>query len=167
MASRKTPAPSAQPAAAKPAPASLAPAPAAQRPKTAAAQRPKAPATQRPKTAAAKTPVARPRAAKAPATQPAAVTLKPANAADAKPGKAKKPPKLRPVLVRDGFTMPESDFALIGTLKARALAGGRETKKSELLRAGLQALSAMDSVALRAALDALEPVKTGRPKTDR
>jgi hypothetical protein len=95
------------------------------------------------------------------------VTLKPANAADAKPGKAKKPPKLRPVLVRDGFTMPESDFALIGTLKARALAGGRETKKSELLRAGLQALSAMDSVALRAALDALEPVKTGRPKKDR
>lgn len=81
-----------------------------------------------------------------------------------KADKGRKPPKLRPVLVRDGFTMPEADFALIGTLKARALAGGRETKKSELLRAGLQALAAMDSATLRAALDALEPVKTGRPK---
>jgi uncharacterized protein YjhX (UPF0386 family) len=81
-----------------------------------------------------------------------------------KADKGRKPPKLRPVLVRDGFTMPEVDFALIGTLKARALAGGRETRKSELLRAGLQALAAMDGATLRAALDALEPVKTGRPK---
>lgn len=84
-----------------------------------------------------------------------------------KPRKADKPkkaPKLRPVLVRDSFTLPEADFALIGTLKARALAGQRETKKSELLRAGLQALAAMDSATLLAALNALEPIKTGRPK---
>lgn len=110
---------------------------------------------------------AKPSTAKVAGPAPAAVTPAPANPAEAKPGKAKKPPKVRPVLVRDGFTMPESDFALIGTLKARALAGGRETKKSELLRAGLQALSAMDSATLRAALNALEPVKTGRPKKDR
>lgn len=78
--------------------------------------------------------------------------------------KPKKAPKVRPVLVRDSFTLPEADFGLIGTLKARALAGQRETKKSELLRAGLQALAAMDSATLLAALNALEPIKTGRPK---
>lgn len=81
-----------------------------------------------------------------------------------KADKPKKAPKLRPVLVRDSFTLPEADFALIGTLKARALAGQRETKKSELLRAGLQALAAMDRATLLAALNALEPIKTGRPK---
>ena len=75
----------------------------------------------------------------------------------------KKPPKVRPLLVRDGFTMPEADFALIETLKARALAGKRVAKKSELLRAGLHALGALDSKALLAALDQLEPVKIGRP----
>jgi len=115
----------------------------------------------------AKPATAKPSPAPAAAPAPASVTPAAASAAEAKPGKAKKPPKVRPVLVRDGFTMPESDFALIGTLKARALAGGRETKKSELLRAGLQALSAMDSATLRAALNALEPVKTGRPKKER
>jgi len=158
MASRKSPAPSIAPA--TPAtPAAPAPASTARRPR--AARLSKAPAAKAP---VAKAPVAKVAPAKPPPAAPAAPA---ARAAEGKPGKAKKPPKLRPVLVRDGFTMPESDFALIGTLKARALAGGRETKKSELLRAGLQALSAMDSATLRAALNALEPVKTGRPKKDR
>jgi hypothetical protein len=67
------------------------------------------------------------------------------------------------VLVRDSFTMPESDFALIGTLKLSALTGQRAAKKSELLRAGLHALAAMDSPSLLTALDQLEPVKIGRP----
>lgn len=81
--------------------------------------------------------------------------------------RARKVDRPRPRLVRDSFTMPEADFALIGTLKARAMAGQRETRKSELLRAGLQALAAMESAALLAALHALEPVKTGRPKKKR
>lgn len=69
-----------------------------------------------------------------------------------------------PKLVRDGFTMPEGDFALIAVLKSRALAGRREAKKSELLRAGLHALAALDSKGLVAALGRLQPVKLGRPK---
>jgi hypothetical protein len=81
--------------------------------------------------------------------------------------KATKPPKVRPQLVRDGFTMPEADFGLIATLKARALAAQRVAKKSELLRAGLHALHAMDTPALLAALERLEPVKIGRPKSGR
>lgn len=75
---------------------------------------------------------------------------------------AKATPK--PVLVRDGFTMPEADFALIAVLKKRALGARREAKKSELLRAGLQALAALDAKALVAALDRLAPVKIGRPR---
>jgi hypothetical protein len=85
-----------------------------------------------------------------------------AAAAAAKPAK---PAKLRKKPVRDSFTMPVADFALIATLKARALAAKRETKKSELLRAGLHALAALNTGALLAALRALEPVKIGRPKS--
>ena len=137
-------------------------APAAETPAaTPAPAKPRRAATPRQALAASAPPAAPEPAAKAPASKPRKAE---------KPEKADKPrkaPKVRPVLVRDGFTMPEADFALIGTLKARALAGGRETRKSELLRAGLQALAAMDSAALRAALDTLEPVKTGRPKKGR
>ncbi len=79
----------------------------------------------------------------------------------------KKVPKLRPRLVRDSFTMPEADFAVIATLKATALGARRAAKKSELLRAGLRALVELDAKALVAALDRLVAVKTGRPKKGR
>ena len=81
-------------------------------------------------------------------------------------GSAHKGPKAgkRDKPVRDSFTMPSADFALIGTLKERALVGKREAKKSELLRAGLHALAQLDSAALVAALDRLALVKVGRPK---
>lgn len=93
---------------------------------------------------------------------PAAV---PANKAEPAESKAAKPARVK--LVRDGFTMPESDFALIATLKSRAIETGREVKKSELLRAGLQALAALKPAALRKALDGLAPVPQGRPKKGR
>ena len=67
-------------------------------------------------------------------------------------------------LVRDSFTMPADDFALVGVLKSRALHVQRPAKKSELLRAGLHALSGLSPQALAKALDALAPVKAGRPK---
>lgn len=99
------------------------------------------------------------------ARPPAVKAQRPAAAAPAvKPAKPAKVPKLRRKPVRDSFTMPEADFALIATLKARALAGQRETKKSELLRAGLHALATLDRATLVSALGALEPVKIGRPK---
>jgi hypothetical protein len=102
------------------------------------------------------------------ATSPAKVSL---TRKAAKPTKVRKPlkvvkaPKLRNKPVRDSFTMPEADFALVATLKARTLSAKRETKKSELLRAGLHALAAMDTMTLVAVLGALEPVKVGRPKS--
>ncbi len=70
-------------------------------------------------------------------------------------------------LVRDSFTMPRDDFDLIAKLKSRALEFKRPTKKSELLRAGLQLLAALDEGQLRAALATLRPLQTGRPKKAR
>ncbi len=98
-----------------------------------------------------------------------------------KAGKIKRPSEASPVveskvppapakgservkLVRDSFTMPRDDFDLIAQLKTRALEFKRPTKKSELLRAGLQQLASMDEGKLRAALAALRPLKVGRPK---
>lgn len=78
--------------------------------------------------------------------------------------KTDKSAKLKEKLVRDSFTMPQKDFGLIAVLKDRALGFKRPTKKSELLRAGLQVLAALPAPALRSALDALVPLKAGRPK---
>ncbi len=107
--------------------------------------------------------------AKKPAPAPAVpVAVKtaaaPAPATKPKAAAPAKPPKLKAKLVRDSFTMPQADFALITALKERALGFDRPTKKSELLRAGLQALAGLNSVSLQAALNALAPLKPGRPK---
>ena len=72
--------------------------------------------------------------------------------------------KERVKLVRDSFTMPRDDFDLIDQLKARAMEFKRPAKKSELLRAGLQVLARLEDAQLHAALDALTPLKAGRPK---
>ncbi len=66
--------------------------------------------------------------------------------------------------MRDSFTMPQADFALIQQLKDRAMGFKRASKKSELLRAGLQALAAMDDAHLQALLAQLPALKPGRPK---
>lgn len=66
-------------------------------------------------------------------------------------------------MVRDSFTMPSPDYALIGVLKARTLASGAAVKKSELLRAGLVALAAMQPAQLIDLISAMPEVKTGRP----
>jgi hypothetical protein len=111
--------------------------------------------TPRPKPAAKKT-VAK-TARKAPAqTQVASVT------SDASEDNKTKKPKL----VRDGFTMPKNEYAVLDVLKLRAAKLGRPVKKSELLRAGVKALEAMSDTALTQALDNVPAIKTGRPKKD-
>ncbi|MDP1902461.1 MAG: hypothetical protein Q8K96_18730 [Rubrivivax sp.] len=70
----------------------------------------------------------------------------------------------REKLMRDSFTMPAGEYALIGQLKQRAVALARPAKKSELLRAGLKALAAMSDETLLAALVATPTIKTGRPQ---
>ena len=88
-------------------------------------------------------------------------------AAPAPAAAAAKPAHLKAKLVRDSFTMPAADYALVQQLKDRALAFQRPTKKSELLRAGLQALAALSSDALQALLGQLTELKTGRPSKGR
>jgi hypothetical protein len=63
--------------------------------------------------------------------------------------------------------MTEDDFELIAALKSRALGARRPAKKSELVRAGLRVLGALDAKALVAALDRLEAIQTGRPRKGR
>jgi hypothetical protein len=80
---------------------------------------------------------------------------------------AVKPVKVEKVklkLVRDSFTMPQEDWALIQQLKERALGFKRPAKKSELLRAGLQALITLTDEQLGVALGKLVTLKPGRPK---
>ena len=104
---------------------------------------------------------AAPRKAVKKATAPAAAT---AASAVATTVAALRPAKVKDKLVRDSFTMPQSDFDLIAQLKERALGFKRPAKKSELLRAGLQVLQGLDDAFLRTALDALVPLKPGRPR---
>lgn len=123
----------------------------------------KAPATKAPgKVAAKKAPAPKP--VKAPVTAPVAAPV-PATAKALPP--AAKIEKIKIKLVRDSFTMPADDWALIAQLKERALAFKRPAKKSELLRAGLQALAALPEAKLKSALESLLPLKPGRPKSDK
>lgn len=107
-------------------------------------------------------------AAKTPAPAPTSKAVaKPAKAAPAakKTAAAAKPlPEPKPKLVRDSFTMPKAEYAVIEQLKRRATALARPAKKSELLRAGVKALNALSDAALLAALQAVPTIKTGRPK---
>ncbi|MCB5195717.1 hypothetical protein [Deefgea salmonis] len=66
-------------------------------------------------------------------------------------------------LIRDSFTFPEADYALIAALKQRVIGAGLEVKKSELIRAGLNALTALADQELHQMLQQLEKIKTGRP----
>lgn len=78
-----------------------------------------------------------------------------------KPASAEKDVKTK--LVRDSFTIPKNEYAALDALKTRALQLGLAAKKSELLRAGLMALSNMSDAAYKTALSAVPTLKTGRP----
>jgi hypothetical protein len=83
------------------------------------------------------------------------------NTKKAKPTTADKDGKTK--LVRDSFTIPKNEYAALDALKTRALQLGLAAKKSELLRAGLMALSTMGDAAYKTALSAVPTLKTGRP----
>lgn len=60
------------------------------------------------------------------------------------------------------FSMPPTDFALIDVLRARAGDVGRySTTKSEIVRAGLHALAALEEPAFVAMLTQLKKVRRG------
>lgn len=84
--------------------------------------------------------------------------------------KAEKAPKVKKQapkkakLVRDSFTIPETDYALFASIKQRALTAGVEVKKGEILRAAVVALAKLDDAELVKAIGLVERIKTGRPK---
>ncbi len=118
----------------------------------------------KPSTSGAKTP--KPQAK--PVTQPlvkapvkpvrSTAKTEPVKSTPANPAKEKKVK-----VVRDSFTLPKSELLQITDMKKRAMALGIEVKKSELIRAGLQALSSMADAAFKKALGNVPSIKTGRP----
>ena len=84
--------------------------------------------------------------------------------ADAKPPKPEKVKK--PKLVRDSFTIPKLEYAVIEELKQRAAKLGAPVKKSELLRAGIKLLATLATADYLAALAAVPTIKTGRPSNN-
>ena len=105
--------------------------------------------------------------AEAAVAPPAAKNAKPAASAKvAKPVEAAPAKAHKPKLVRDSFTMPKDEYQVIDALKARALGLEKHVRKSELLRAGIRALAALNDRALLKAIAAVPTLKTGRPKGD-
>jgi hypothetical protein len=88
----------------------------------------------------------------------------PKSKADAPKASAPKETKAKkPKLVRDSFTIPKDEYAVIEALKQRAVSLAHPVKKSELLRAGLKLLAGLPDAGLRTALEAVPSIKTGRP----
>ena len=78
-----------------------------------------------------------------------------------KQSKKDKPKKIK--MIRDSFTMPESDYIKLAELKKKCLEAGVHVKKSELMRAGLLSLSKLTDTSLLKAIEQVEVIKTGRP----
>ena len=98
------------------------------------AARKRAPATARTTATAAQKTVARSSVARK--SPPAKKAVHEPEPFAAKLNKAGKPAKAKKAkLVRDSFTMPDGEYALIAALKKRCLDAGVPAKKSEILRA--------------------------------
>lgn len=85
----------------------------------------------------------------------------------AKPAAEAREKAKKPKLIRDSFTMPEIEYAVLGQVKKTCLKAGVEVKKSELLRAGVALIEGLDVDQLKMVLASLTPLKAGRPKKDK
>ncbi|MDY7575762.1 hypothetical protein [Actimicrobium sp. CCI2.3] len=70
-------------------------------------------------------------------------------------------------LIRDSFTMPEIEYAVLGEVKKNCLKAGFDVKKSELLRIGVVLIRDLDLATLKGAVAALSPLKPGRPRKEK
>lgn len=68
-------------------------------------------------------------------------------------------------VIRDSFSFPQQDHHKITELKKICLAAGVHVKKGEILRAGLNLLTSLSLAELLVAVENVDRVKTGRPKT--
>ena len=118
----------------------------------------------KPAARAAAKPAPAPKAA--PAAKPAAApkAAEPAKA-EKKSEKIEKAPKAKKVKqVRDSFTMPENEYAVLAQVKKSCLKAGVEIKKSDLLRIGVSLIKNLKIAELKDILGSLTPLKVGRPK---
>ncbi len=70
------------------------------------------------------------------------------------------------VIVRSNFTLLQSDLDLLNQTKRRCLLLGIETNKSELIRAGIDALSKQTDEKIKSTLARLPKPKVGRRKPE-
>lgn len=139
--------------------------------KSAAKAAPEAPAgkTATPKAAVKKAAAAKKTAPKAaPAAAPKAAAKRAAGSrpkAGAAQAEAEREKMRKPKLVRDSFTMPEQEYAVLAQVKKACLKAGFEIKKSELLRIGVALINQIDTATLKSILAGLPQLKTGRPKS--
>lgn len=68
-------------------------------------------------------------------------------------------------VIRENFSFPPSDSELIEVLRSRAGRAGVLLNRSEILRAGLAALSKLSDAEIAAICDQVPKIKTGRPKS--
>lgn len=98
------------------------------------------------------------------------VAVKPAlkqvtKAAAAVKSEKKTEPKVKKIKqIRDSFTMPETEYAVLSQVKKNCLKAGFEIKKSDLLRIGVSLIKNMETGKLKSLLTGLTPLKVGRPK---
>lgn len=127
-------------------------------PKSAASNTEATPAKPQPKVSAAK----KVSSSKPVASAVSKPEIKPATKKAAEPKKSKKEAKVK--VVRDSFTMPQNEYQKIADIKEACLKDGLHVKKSEVLRAGLLALTLLDLPQLKSVLTNLDKIATGRPK---
>ena len=123
-----------------------------------------------PSTAAAKkAPSAvKPALVKAATTKPVAKSVKPSVARPVAKPKARSVEKVKKAkLVRDSFTMPETEYAALSEVKKACLKAGFEVKKSELLRIGVALVRKLALAVVKQELGALAPLKPGRPRKEK
>ncbi len=67
-------------------------------------------------------------------------------------------------VIKDTFTFPETDYQLIAKIRNLLLLNAVAVSKSEVIRAGLNALDKLSAEELKELFGNLVKVKTGRPK---
>ena len=73
-------------------------------------------------------------------------------------------PAPRKKVVREQFSFSETDYALLPEIQRRCLEGRHSATKSEIVRAGLNALAQMKPKELLAVVKGVEKLKPGPPK---
>jgi NDP-sugar pyrophosphorylase family protein len=68
------------------------------------------------------------------------------------------------VLVRDSFTMPQSEYQVLSLVKKACLQNGVEIKKSELLRIAVVQLAGLSVTKIATLQKGLNKIQAGRPK---